>query len=67
MDAKSQRSKEQEGATSALKAAIEALRLAENNSNIAPAKAVFGPVSTLLAMIRVCSPLFYNDMPWVHT
>ena len=54
MDAKPQRLKGQEDAISTLKAAIDASNLAEKTSNITPAKAVFGPVSTLLATIRVC-------------
>ena len=50
-----------------LKASIDALNLAENNSNIAPVKAVFSPVSTLLATMRVCLLFFCNDSPQVHT
>jgi len=45
--------KEQEGAISALDAAMEALNLAKEISTIAPAKAVFGSVSVVLVMIRV--------------
>ena len=67
MVAKSQRPKGREDATSALKAAIDALNLAEKTSNITPAKAVFSPVSTLLVTIRVCFPLFCNDSPRVYT
>ena len=53
MEVESQRPKGQEGAISALNAAIEALNLAKEVSSIAPAKAVFGSVSVILAMIRV--------------
>ena len=38
---------------SALNTAIEALNLAKELSSIAPAKALFGSVSTVLAIIRV--------------
>ena len=41
--------------------AIEAMNLAKEVSSITPAKAVFGSVSILLTMIRVCSHLFYNQ------
>lgn len=61
MEDESQRPKEQESATSALNAAIEAMNLAQEVSCIAPAKAVFSTVSILLAVIRVCFFLFCND------
>jgi hypothetical protein len=48
----SQRPKGRDGALSVLNAAIEALNLAKEISSITPAKAVFGSVSVLLAMIR---------------
>ena len=53
MAGRSQGAKNQEGAISALDVAIEALNLAKEISSIAPAKAVFGSVSVVLAMIRV--------------
>jgi len=67
MEAKSQRPNEQEGAISALNAAIEDLNLAEKVSSIPPAKAVFGSVTILLALIRVCFLLFRHDLLRVHT
>ena len=54
---KSQQPKEGDGVISALNAAIEGLNLAKEISSIAPAKAVFGSVSIVLAMIRVGSLL----------
>ena len=42
-----------EGNISALNAAIESLKLAENTSSITPAKTVFGSINTLLTTIRV--------------
>ena len=53
MQFKSQRPNEQEGVISALNAAIETLNLAKEISSITPAKAVFGSVSVILAVIRV--------------
>ena len=46
--------KEKDTTLSALNATIEVLNLAEEISAITPAKAVFGSVSILLAMVRVC-------------
>jgi len=56
-----------ESAISTLNAAIEALNLAEKNSNIPPAKAVFGSVIVLLTLIRVCFLHFCYDLLQVHT
>jgi len=67
METDSQRPGGREGATSALNAAIQDTNLAENVSSIAPAKAVFGSVTVLLAFIRVCFLLFCNDLLQVHT
>ena len=53
MTTKSQQPKERENAVSLLNAAIDAMDLAEKISSITPAKAVFGTVSVLLAMIKV--------------
>ena len=50
MDAKSKR---QDGTLSLLNAAIEAMNLAKELSSVTPAKAVFGSVGILLAMIKV--------------
>ena len=55
MAAKSQRPKGRESIVSSLNAAIDAIHLAENISSITPAKAVFGTVGVLLAMIKVFS------------
>ena len=53
MGTESQRNKGCEGAALTLGAAIEALNLAKELSTITPAKAIFGSVSFVLAMIRV--------------
>jgi len=58
MEAKSQRSKGRDRTLSSIDVAIEAMNLAKEASSITPAKAVFGTVSVLLAMIRVCSLFF---------
>jgi hypothetical protein len=55
MDPKSQRSRRQDATLSTLNAAIEAMNLAKEISSMTPAKAIFGSVSVILAMIRVCS------------
>jgi len=67
MDTNSQRPKGRGGVLSSLNVAIEATNLAKEISSITPAKAVFGSVSVLLAMIRVCSPLPCDQMFQVHT
>jgi hypothetical protein len=51
MDAKSERRRDV--TLSSLNAAIEAMNLAKEIASITPAKAVFGSVSVVLAMIRV--------------
>ena len=53
MESESQQPKEREGVISALNGFIEAFNLAKEISSNTPAKAVFGSVSLLLAMIRV--------------
>ena len=53
MDTQSQRQEWRDSALSSLNVAIEFLDLAKEISSITPAKAVFGSVSVLLAMIRV--------------
>ena len=67
MDMDSRRPKHQDRALSLLSAAIEAMNLAKEVSSMTPAKAVFGSVSILLAMIRVRIPPFYNGEPQVYT
>ena len=54
MAANSPPQKGRDGALSVLNTAIEALNLAKEISSATPAKAVFGSVSILLAMIRAC-------------
>ena len=61
MEAESQRPKGQGGAISALNVAIEALNLAKEVSTIPLAKAVFGSVSVVLAMIRVSLLLLFRE------
>lgn len=53
MDPKPQQPKRQDDALSLLNTAIEVMNLAKEVSSVTPAKAVFGSVSILLAMIRV--------------
>jgi len=68
MDASSRRLKGRDGAfsESSLNSAIETLNLAKEISGVAPAKAAFGTVSTLLTTIRVRFFLFYDDEFLVH-
>ena len=69
MVAKSQRPKGRDGTLSSLNVAIEVLNLAKEATSATPAKAVFGSVSILLAMIRVgdsssttgCSMFMYDQ------
>ena len=63
METESQQPKEQEGALSALNGFIEVFNLAKEISSNTPAKAVFGSVSVLLAMIRVSLLAFH----WSNT
>ena len=60
MDPNPQQRKRQENTLSLLKVAIEAVNLAKEVSGPTPAKAVFGSVSILLSMIRVCFPLPFD-------
>jgi hypothetical protein len=60
MEDESQRPKGRDGAISALNAAIETLNLAKELSIVTPAKAVFGSVSVILAMIRVSLLLIFR-------
>lgn len=57
MDANSKRQKHQDSALSLLNVAIEAMNLAKEISSVTPAQAVFGSVTVLLTMIKVCFPL----------
>ena len=66
MDRKPQRPKDRAGAISALKAAIEAVDLAEKTSSIPSAESAFGSVSILLAVVRVCFLPFCDDLLQVH-
>ena len=57
MDAKSSKGwkrPSQESVISALNVTIEAMNLAKEVSSVAPTKAVFGSVSAILTMIKVC-------------
>ena len=53
MTANDPRLKRQNNVLSSLNVAIDALNLVKEVSSITPAKAVFGSVSVILAMIRV--------------
>ena len=66
MDSK-QQAQRRDNPLSLLNAAIEATNLAKEISSATPVKAVFGSVSVLLTMIRVCFLLFHDDEPRVHT
>jgi len=61
MEAESQQPKGRGSAISALNGAIEALNLAKEVSTIPLAKAVFGSVSVILAMIRVSLLLLFHE------
>jgi hypothetical protein len=54
MDANPQRPKGRDGALSSLNLAIEAVNLARDIVDIAPAKVVFGSVGFILTRIKVC-------------
>ena len=66
METESQRPRGREGAVSALSAATEALNLAEKNSSITSAKAVFNTASNLLTIVRVCFLLVCHDLFQVY-
>ena len=61
MDTDAQRPKRRDNVLSTLNMTIEVLNLAKEASSITPAKAAFGSVSAILAMIRVRFFLFYLD------
>ena len=66
MATSSRRPKGRGGLRSTLNVSIEAMNLAKEISSVTPAKAVFGSVSVVLTMIRVCFLLFCgNELP-VH-
>ena len=62
MTDKPRQQKGQGGVLSSLNMAIEGLNLAKEVASVTPAKAVFGSVAVLLAMIRVSFPLFCGEM-----
>ena len=63
----SQRPKGRDGILSALNMAIDTLNLAKEVASVTPAKAAFGSVAILLAMIRVSFLPFCDETFWVHT
>jgi len=67
MDIEAQQRKRRDNIISSLNLAIDALNLAGGIVNIVPAKAVFGPASVLLTMIRVGFPPAYVDQLWAKT
>ena len=66
MQANPQRSKRRDGVLSTLNVTIEAMNLAKEICSATPAKAAFGSVSVLLAMIRVCFLLSFDYGLLVH-
>ena len=64
MEDEPQRLNEQEGAISALNAAVEDLNHAIKISGIPLAKTVFGSVIVLLTLIRVCFLLLRYYLLW---
>jgi hypothetical protein len=67
MDTYPQRPKGRDGALSTLNVTIDALNLAKDIVDIAPAKAAFGSVIALLTMINVRLFLYCDNGLWVHT
>jgi hypothetical protein len=59
--------KGRDGILSALNMAIDGLNFAKEVADITPAKAAFGSVAILLAMIRVSFLLFCNETFQIHT
>ena len=55
MDTWSRKAKRRDATLASLNAAIEAMNLAKEATSMTPAKAIFGSVSVILAMIRVGS------------
>ena len=67
MTDKSQQPKGQDGVLSSLNVAIDSLNIAKEVMNVAPAKAAFGTVATLLTMIRVNPLLSSNKILQAHS
>lgn len=67
MTDKSQQPKEKDGVLSALNVVIDGLNLAKEAASVTPAKAVFGSVAVLLAMIRVSFLHFRSKTFQDHT
>ena len=63
----SQRPKGRDGVLSALNMAIDGLNFAQEIADVTPAKAAFGSVAILLAMIRVSFPPFCDETFQVYT
>ena len=66
MNANPKQQKRQDNTLSLLGVAIDAMELAKEVSSVTPAKAVFGSVSIILTMIRVCFPPFYDSLFRAH-
>ena len=66
MTDKSQQPKGRDGVLSTLNLAIDGLNLAKEVSSVTPAKAAFGTVAILLAMIRVSLLLSCNEKLYAH-
>ena len=67
MDTDSKRQKRRENGFSLMDAASEAMNLSKEISSVAPAKVIFGPVGTLLTIIKVHFLLFYYDeLRFIH-
>ena len=66
METKFQQPNGREGALSSLRVAIEAMNLAKEVSSITPTKAVFGPVSALLTILRVRFLRYYDHSFQIH-
>ena len=60
MEAKSQRPMEREGVISTLNGFIEVLNIAKEVASNTPAKAAFGSVTAILAMVRVSHLLAFR-------
>lgn len=67
MTDKPQQPKGQEGILSVLNVAIDGLNFTKDVVDIAPARAAFGSVAALLAMIRVSPILLCGEAFQVHT
>ena len=60
METKSQQPEEREGVISTLNGFIEAFNFAKEVASNTPAKAIFGSVVVILAMVRVSYPLAFR-------